>query len=182
MKSLLNFIAIMLPITSVFAQDIGNIGVGLGFNSTKGYEEANRSMLTVNTDYLWGKNLIGLDIGFGKSINENQDYTGTISQYNYLEDIQNTIYSQTLLGVRIGRSVIENFFVIGTIGANFFNEYQERFDELYILGYDGVYFVRTDKEITRAYLELSIGYKIDNLMLDVGIANSGVGFSLTWFF
>lgn len=87
MKSLLNFIAIMLSITSVFAQDIVNIGVGLGFNSNKGYEEANKGMLTVNTDFLWGKNLIGLDIGFGKSINENQDYTGTISQYNYLEDI-----------------------------------------------------------------------------------------------
>ena len=86
------------------------------------------------------------------------------------------------MGVRIGRLVIEKFFVIGTIGGNFFNEYQERFDELYILGYDGVYFVNTNKEITRAYLELSIGYKVYNLMLDVGIANSGVGFSLTWFF
>ena len=172
---------VLNPIT-LTSQNSGSIGIGFSYNSNDGYEVTDSPIPHVNVDFLGEKMLYGLDIGIGKMISDEQNYTGTISQYRYAEDVAGITYTQTIIAVRGGYRFNNNLILIGSVGASFFTQYQERFDDYYIFCYDGSYFVATGTETTKPYLRLGLGYVIDDFMIDLGVANSGFGFGVTWFF
>ena len=121
-------------------------------------------------------------VGLGKTISEEQNYSGTISQFAYDEDIEGVVYSQIVFAGRIGYRINQSFHIIATIGGSFFNQYQERFDSFYILGTDGWYYVHTDVSKTEAYVKGSVVYKINQFGIELGLANSGFGIGLNYFF
>ena len=161
------------------AIDTGNSAVGIGFNSNDD-QVAEGTLITVNADYLKNRYLYGIDLGIGQSINDEQNYTGTVSQYRWAEDVEGLVYEQYMFAGRFGYEISPKIYLIGTIGGNFFTQYQERFDEYYILGRDGKYFVSTDNSKTEAYLKVSAAYREDRLLIEGGFSNTGLAFSLSY--
>tara|TARA_B100000965_G_scaffold322933_1_gene284554 strand:+ start:1277 stop:1831 length:555 start_codon:yes stop_codon:yes gene_type:complete len=183
MRDLIISIIALLSFTFSYSQNLDSwsLGVGIGFNSNE-YEVAEGSLITVNADYLEGRYLYGIDIGVGKAINEESNYTGIVSQFRWAEDVEGLTYSQSMLAGRFGYEVSPKIYLIGTVGGSFFTQYQERFDEYYILGRDGWYFVSTDNSKTEAYLKGSIAYREDNLMFEAGYSNVGLALSISYVF
>ena len=68
-----------------------------------------RGLLTINMDYINERKLYGLDFGFGKTINEEQNYTGYVSQFRWAEDIESLVYSQFMFAGRFGYEVLQNY-------------------------------------------------------------------------
>ena len=159
--------------------DTGATSVGIGFNSNDD-QVAEKALITVNLDYLKGRYLYGIDLGIGQTISDEQNYTGTVSKFRWAEDVEGLIYGQTMFAGRIGYEVSPKVYLIGTLGGNFFTQYQERFDEYYILGRDGKYFVSTDNSKTEAYIKISAAYRQDRLFIEGGFSNTGIALSLSY--
>ena len=174
------FIILLLP-NFLFSQYINNslFSFGIGYNSND-VEIAERGLLTINMDYINERKLYGLDFGFGKTINEEQNYTGYVSQFRWAEDIESLVYSQFMFAGRFGYEVLPRVYLIGTLGANFFDQFQERFDEFYILGYDGRYFVSTRNSKTEPYIKASAAFRQERFLIEAGFSNTGVAFSLSF--
>ena len=159
------------------------LGFGIGINTNTNYMHSDETMLTANVDLLnTNRFLYGIEFGLGKTISEEQNYSGTVSQFAYDEDIEGVVYSQIVFAGRIGYRINQSFHIIATIGGSFFNQYQERFDSFYILGTDGWYYVHTDVSKTEAYVKGSVVYKINQFGIELGLANSGFGVGLNYFF
>ena len=160
-----------------------HVGIGLGINTNTNYLHSDATMITINMDYLTSERMVyGFELGIGKSISDEQNYTGTVSQFAYREDVDGVVYSQFMLAGRIGYQLNPTVYFVGTVGASWFHQYQERFDSFYILGYDGVYFVSTDLTETESYLKGSIVYKPKNWAFEIGYANAGIGLGVNYFF
>ena len=180
MKYIYIFLILLIP-NFLISQtiDTGTTSVGIGFNSNDD-QVAEGTLITVNADYLKNRYLYGIDLGIGQSINEEQNYTGTVSQYRWAEDVEGLVYEQYMFAGRFGYEISPKIYLIGTIGGNFFTQYQERFDEYYILGRDGKYFVSTDNSKTEAYLKVSAAYREDRLLIEGGFSNTGFALSLSY--
>ena len=161
------------------SQNLSTGSVGIGFNSNN-HELTEGALITINADLLKDRYLYGLDIGLGKLISDEQNYTGTVSQFRWAEDVEGLVYEQTMFAGRIGYEIYPKIYLIGTIGGNFLSQYQERFDEYYILGNDGKYFVSTKNNKTEPYLKSSLAIREDRLFLEAGYTNIGFALSVSY--
>ena len=160
-----------------------HVGFGIGINTNDNYRHSEGNLLFANIDLLQKNRMVyGIEFGLGKSISDEQNYTGTVSKFRYSEDIDGIVYSQTMFAGRIGYRLNPDLYIVSSIGASFFNQFQERFDDFYILGNDGLYFVSTGVSETEIYLKGSIVYKLGMIALELGYANSGAGLGLIFNF
>lgn len=160
-------------------------GFGLHIQSDSS-DETFKSVLLFSGDFgTTGKYLYGFEVGFNLSggVGEDWDYTDVINLGQYPEDITGEYaYNLVKFGIRGGYKTSSNIILTGTLGLNFLNEYQLRFDEFYILGDNGSYAIATDNNTTKPYAKGSISYPIGKFSPEIGYGNNGVSFGATLFF
>lgn len=169
---------------NIFGQ-ITTAGFGLHFQSDAN-DETFSSVLLLSGDFGGNSNLLyGFEVGFNLSggVGEDWDYTDVINLGQYPEDITGEYaYNLIKFGGRVGYKTSSKLVVIGTVGLNFLNEYQLRFDEFYILGDNGSYAISTGKNTTKPYLKGSVSYPLGKFYPEIGYGNNGVSFGATLLF
>tara|TARA_B100000767_G_scaffold266342_1_gene283547 strand:- start:3784 stop:4029 length:246 start_codon:yes stop_codon:yes gene_type:complete len=77
-----------------------------------------QALLTFNFDYLSSNRMIyGFEFGVSNLVNDEQNYTGTISQYAYSDDVDGIIYSQVVFAGRVGYQLSSQLFLMGTFSC-----------------------------------------------------------------
>ena len=183
MKKLLFTLALLVSFAS-YGQII-NAGLGVHLQSDSS-DETFKSVLAFSCDFGTGNNfLYGFELGFNLSggVGEDWDYTDTINLGAFPDHITGEYaYNLIRFGGRVGYKTSSKFIITGTLGLNFLNEYQLRFDEFYILGDNGTYAVATDNNTTKPYAKGSISYPLGKFNPEIGFGNNGISFGGTLFF
>lgn len=171
----------LIFISTISSAQTKDFSMGLSYQTKKG-DETYKSLLGMNFD-LYQENgfFYGFELAFNlEGIPEDVNYTGTINLGQFSEDFRGDYASNVIkFGGRVGRA-FGDLNIIGTLGLNFLEEFQLRYDEYNILGNNGTYGVATGNNPVEGYYKLGLSIKIDKFLPEIGYSNNGISIGLNY--
>ena len=181
MKKYVSILAIVLFTSLASFAQTKDFSMGISYQTKQG-DETYKSLLGMNFD-LYQENgfFYGFELAFNlEGIPEDVNYTGTINLGQFSEDFRGDYASNVIkFGGRVGKA-FGDLNIIGTLGLNFLEEFQLRYDEYNILGNNGTYGVATGNNPVEGYYKLGLSYKIDKFLPEIGYSNNGISIGLNY--